>query len=70
MAHAKSFVFRLYIHTGNAAFDHARYSETARILRGIADALATGEQGDFSDHVRLFDLNGNGVGLARFEEEI
>jgi hypothetical protein len=46
--------------TDNEAFrDGNGFSETARILRKIADEF---EQGDYSDKVR--DLNGNSVGTV------
>lgn len=55
------------IDTENAAFDGARDTEVARILRSVANRLDAGE--DFSHYLTLFDANGNDVGRAAFKEE-
>ena len=60
--------FKLYIDTSNAAFDgRAKKWETARILRGVADALLRGES--FAHYSTLFDINGNDVGRAAFKKK-
>ncbi len=61
--------FVLYIDTENAAFDvengGGALSETARILRKVADRLDDGEL--FDTFQTLFDFNGNDVGRAAFK---
>lgn len=55
-------VFRLSIRTGNAAFENHVASETARILRAVADKLDNGaHDGECSD------VNGNTVGSCTFD---
>jgi len=50
--------FRMTIRTDSAAFDEGAASETARILRAVADCV---EQGTLeSDYI--LDYNGNNVG--------
>jgi hypothetical protein len=56
--------FTVRINCENAAFDDALATETARILRGIADSLESGQNLPLA----LFDSNGNQVGRANFEE--
>ena len=56
--------FRVLIKTDNAAFEDARYSETARILREVADRL---EDGGDAGNVR--DINGNPVGHFGFDSD-
>ena len=65
--------FKLTIDTDNAAFDEdgghpaPREQEVARILRAIADDLATGTD-DFAMYRTLRDINGNDVGRAAFKD--
>ena len=56
--------FRLTIDTDNEAF-WDRNTETARILRSVADMLD--RSADFSHYLTLFDVNGNDVGRAAFK---
>ena len=53
-------MFSLILNTDNAAFDGAEATETARILRAVADYL---ESGNLDGKAR--DLNGNTVGEWR-----
>lgn len=62
--------FRLTIHTENDAFGsgpagYERNTETARILRAVADALDRGAE--YRHYVTLRDINGNDVGRAAFK---
>lgn len=58
-------IFKLYIRTGNAAFDENKSEEVARILREVADKIeANGVQRHFQS---IRDINGNDVG--RFAEK-
>lgn len=62
--------FSLTIDCGNAAFDETPASEVARILRELAhrleqDGVLSSEHGNA---FRLFDSNGNRVGLATVGE--
>ena len=60
--------FTLYVETDNAAFDaENKNTETARILRLVADRLENGEP--FNWNETLFDSNGNDVGRAVFNQE-
>jgi hypothetical protein len=56
-------VFKLSIRLGNAAFDNHISSETARILRAIADKLDN--QGVHDGQCN--DINGNIVGSYTFD---
>ena len=54
--------FTMKFKTDNAAFDEGGASETARILRAVADCV---EQGTLeSDYI--LDYNGNNVGKYKF----
>ena len=58
--------FTLEMHCDNAAFaDHGEPVEVARILHDLADRLE--RDGDQRDRV-LLDINGNRIGVARFED--
>ena len=56
-------MFTITIETGNAAFEYAEY-ELARILRKYADEIENGS------HINrpLFDINGNKVGAAAWDD--
>jgi hypothetical protein len=56
-------MLKLFIETGNAAFEDAPATELARILRKLASRI---EEGTIDDYVPLFDYNGNKVGEAQF----
>ncbi len=57
---------RITISTGNAAFDNRESSETARILREIADRLDDAAwMIPTIDHNPLYDVNGNRVGAIK-----
>lgn len=56
-------MFSLIIETDNAAFDDAEATETARILRAVADRL---EDGNLDG--KAHDLNGNTVGEWRLND--
>ena len=52
--------------TTNAAFEgDALRTESARILRALADRIEAGE--DFRDHATVRDVNGNRVGTVRLK---
>ena len=61
--------FRLEIELSNAAFHPHPGPEIARILRHAADRAegAKLSQPKLSDHLRLFDTNGNGVGYMEYQ---
>jgi len=50
------------INTDNAAFENRTRSETARILRELAEALDYGETLNEETKLPLHDANGNNVG--------
>ena len=56
--------FTLNIDCDNAAFEEDASAEVARILRTLADKLDNGQ----SYFPNVFDLNGNTVGLAQFND--
>jgi hypothetical protein len=56
--------FTLNIDCDNAAFEEDSSAEVARILRTLADKLDNGQ----TYFPNVFDLNGNGVGLAQFND--
>lgn len=56
----------IQIETNNAAFDEGENIETARILRGLADAIEYNPD----NFIALRDINGNTVGNYRECEEI
>lgn len=61
-------MFTLHISTTNAAFAEDGHSEIARLLRDVADKIAT--HGVVTNEVhRLRDVNGNAVGHFRLVEE-
>lgn len=63
-------MFKLEIHTGNAAFDEIEGNagpELARILRELADRIGDGVPN--GDSASLFDYNGNRVGSWSYAEE-
>lgn len=71
-------VFRLFIHTDNAAFasqtsddpdehDAALRLELHRLLTGVAGRVLAGE--DISHFLTIFDVNGNDVGRFALKEE-
>ena len=52
--------------TTNAAFEgEGLRTESARILRALADRIEAGE--DFRDHTTVRDVNGNRVGTVRLK---
>lgn len=54
--------FKIEIETGNSAFESDKKAEVARILQTAIDKLNNGQ-----DSFPLYDLNGNKVGSAEFE---
>ena len=54
--------FKLVINCDNAAFDYCPVSETARILRKVADEIATAQGQSV-----CMDYNGNKVGVYLFD---
>jgi hypothetical protein len=56
-------VFKLTLHLGNTAFDNHVSSETARILREVANRLD--ERGAHDG--QCVDINGNTVGSYKFD---
>lgn len=60
-------IFRLFVHTDNAAFGDAPQWELARILRKVADRVEAGE--DISHYLTILDVNGNDVGRFALKEE-
>lgn len=60
--------FTLTIDCGNAAFDPAPDYELARILRSMADRLE-GLYLDADTTIKLYDINGNHCGTAKFDTE-
>lgn len=58
-------MLKLFIETGNAAFEEDPGHEFARILRKLADQL---EAGDLNGYRKLFDYNGNAVGECQISE--
>jgi hypothetical protein len=52
-------MFKLFFETANAAFEFEGASETARILRDLAERI---EQGEILDYAKIRDINGNSIG--------
>ena len=59
-------MYTIKIHTDNAAFDPCPADEIAKILTGVVNSLARGD--DFP-MIFLRDCNGNTVGTAEFTSE-
>lgn len=57
-------MLKLFIETGNAAFDDEPATELARILRGLADKI----EADPLPYRALYDVNGNKVGECQISE--
>lgn len=57
--------FTIEIDCGNAAFGDYPWDEVARILKAYAERL---ENGHRPDRPALYDINGNRVGAAVFEQ--
>jgi hypothetical protein len=60
---------KVEIQDSGAAFDETPATETARILRKLADIIERDGIFEGGDELRLFDLFGNRCGFARFERE-
>ena len=58
-------IFRLSINIDNAAFEEEPDTETARILRSVADILEGGRMPDSG--IKHYDGNGNNVGHCGFK---
>lgn len=59
---------KIEIQNSGAAFDDAPATETARILRKLADIIERDGIFEDGDEMRLFDLFGNRCGFALFEQ--
>lgn len=57
-------MLKLFIETGNAAFDDQPATELARILRALAQKI----EADPAPYIVLRDINGNKVGECTISE--
>lgn len=57
-------MLKLFIETGNAAFDDYPATELARILRDLAKRI----ESDPAQYIPLHDFNGNKVGECQISE--
>jgi hypothetical protein len=60
-------IFRLNVHTDNAAFDPDPAPELARILRAAAERIESGEY--IGHYLTILDVNGNDVGRFALKNE-